>query len=207
MSGVPEEMSTEEWKQLAKLQQKAALNQSPGKDSDDFQLVSAVTAGAMTDGSKRRSEEGESAHSAQSKRVVPGMGTVPAPSYHTVPVASSSGVNAGYVGSFSMSTPMPSEPPLAFDLPPGVPTVDRWGETLIDFGRFQNTNVTYAELFHNPDPVIQEYVQWASSRTKESHGLLSDFARYIQVMRKSRPAVADQQGPKIPGSQRVRRFR
>lgn len=197
-------MSDEEWKQLEKLQKKAALVQSPGKDSEEFQLVTAPDHGAMTDGSKRRGDEEPSATTSKSQRNYSMNGLTVEGANHCVPLTS---MSAGYVGPLSFPSPMPSEKPYAFDLPPGVPNVERWGSTVIEFGRYQGKNVTYEELFSNPDPVVQEYVQWASSRTKESHGLLSDLARYIQVVRKLNPVAAADQGPVIPGTQRVRRFR
>lgn len=200
-------MSADEWKQLEQLQRKAASCLSPSTEHDEFQLVAASDHGAMTDGSKRRGDEENPMGGIKSQRGISTTGMIVAGESHFVPLSSCGVTSAGYVGPSTAPPPMPSEGKYAFDLPPGVPTVERWGDTIIEFGRFEGQNVTYQEVFDNPDPAFQEYVHWASSRTKESHGLLSDFARFIQVMRKLHPTTAVKQGPVIPGTQRVRRFR
>lgn len=206
MSHSSKEMSATEWRQLEQLQRKAALSLSPTKDSEDFQIVSAEETGAMTDGSKRRGDDVTVPGPSRPKLTTAVLGMSGESERHSVPTATYA-ANAGYVGHTCFPNPMSSELPSEWELPPGVPSVERWGDTLIDFGRFKGANMTYSEAFHNSDSAIQEYVQWSSSRTKETHGLLSDFARYVNTMRKRFPVSAAQQGPVIPGSQHVRRFR
>ena len=42
----------------------------------------------------------------------------------------------------------------------GITDVLTWGKSLIQFGQFAKSNMTYMELVSSPDPQCQSYVNW-----------------------------------------------
>lgn len=90
-------------------------------------------------------------------------------------------------------------------LPKGVGSVDKWGDTIIDFGKFKDLNITYYELFVSDDNDHQDYVRCALGRADCGKDHLLDLARYVTAMQNIQKK--SDQRPVIPGTHAVRRFR
>ena len=139
-------------------------------------------AGSMTDGSKRLRDEGST-----SKMVT----YAPAGSGHDV----------------MKNVPMPSTgypvgaPSPSVALPDGVPTVERWGQTLVSFGKFKDAK-TYAELFDSTDASIASYRNYCVSHFKSGSPGLKDLVSYFKAR-----GLNDASQCVIPGSHTSRHFR
>lgn len=193
-------LTSEESLQLKQLLQRAshaeveAAAASPTHESE-FSIISCETFGSMSDGSKRR--EAESTFQPTAKRATPDM-------------MSGSHVNAAenYVtGSTKLATPYVKMPSFSGELPPEVPDTDTWGRTIIEFGQFFKDALTYAQLHARNDEKAMSYKKWCRSRHMTAHGQLADFAKYLIHMDSLSKSSAVTQGPIIPGTSMMRRYK
>lgn len=227
-------MSLEEQQQLMSLLQKAQAegvametlqdtlsagrpSGSPPGSESDFSVVQS--AGAMTDAAKRR--EATEAGSKNVKRIFKGKptskaadasaSTDDAPAGYTI---TWEGDIPGYEGGpwtapKGRTIPFPVDYEIdhaAFEsnFPDGVSSLAEWGRTLVSFGQFANQSVSYHDLISSTDSKKVGYVRWCKSRTKTAGGLLKDFCEYVQC---HELANGEQQGPMIPGTEHVRKFK
>ena len=61
-------------------------------------------------------------------------------------------------------------------LPPGVPNVQTWGRTVMSFGKYMKSGLTYDQMYRSSDSQIMSYCQWCRARMSSSEGYLKDFA-------------------------------
>eukprot|EP00913_Durusdinium_trenchii_P013947 g13095.t1 len=121
---------------------------------DDFELIGALTEGAMTDASKRHADH-QYPVTAKANRKLPQSPTEP----------TGSKFEEGYMAP-SMDVPYPSKvetipaqsslPPL----PPGVISTAQWGKTKIGFGKFKGRDWSYQDLLSSPEEEARSYVKW-----------------------------------------------
>lgn len=92
------------------------------------------------------------------------------------------------------------------ELPEGVSSVQEWGATLIDFGKYKGTDTTYEELVDltKKDQNAKSYLDWVSKHGKTSTGPVKDLYLYLVAVRYT---STEGHGPLIPGTNTVRRRR
>lgn len=168
---------------------------------DDFELIGALTEGAMTDASKRHADH-QYPVTAKANRKLPQSPTEP----------TGSKFEEGYMAP-SMDVPYPSKvetipaqsslPPL----PPGVISTAQWGKTKIGFGKFKGRDWSYQDLLSSPEEEARSYVKWCRARASSASGDLKDLAAFLfrQEAESSHGALLT--GPCIPGTDHVRRFK
>ena len=145
----------------------------------DWDLVTPKsTMGAMSDASKRQREE------------------EPAPSY------------AGHIA--VVPVPMPMVSAVAADVagpksPPGVPTLEVWGRTVIPFGKMKDRR-TYASLFRSTDKDDVSYVHWLESHYSKGSAQLRDLVEYFMAMKGFKPNAPVGSDVLIPGTNVPRQF-
>eukprot|EP00435_Cladocopium_sp_Y103_P004267 s801_g1.t1 len=161
--------------------------------------------GAMTDGAKRREDQ---LSSQDAKRMM-----MPKAKAHAGPV-SSYGHATGYTSQEAMSVPpfpgaggseMPDMnlsklPPL----PAGVPDVDTWGHTMIEFGQFKSSSMSYFELVTSTENRAMSYVKWCRSRSGSAAGQLKDLCDFMAHFFAE---TENESGPIIPGTGITRRLK
>jgi hypothetical protein len=64
-------------------------------------------------------------------------------------------------------------------LPEGVPNVDMWGYTLIEFGQFKNASMSYQELVDSTEDRAVSYVKCCRSRGRSTTGQLKDLCDFL----------------------------
>ena len=89
-------------------------------------------------------------------------------------------------------------------LPDGVPNVDTWGYTLIEFGQFKNASIRNQELVASTEERAVAYVKWCRSRSRSATGQLKDLCDYLAH---HFAELEDESGPIIPGTGMVRRLK
>jgi len=201
-------LSPEEQLMLQQLMDKArmpAADSMPSErvsDDGGFSLISeGLPPGAMTDGAKRRDDT--SPVEIISKKY--GLSTGAAPvSSHDMPPAKL----AGYAVSMSMNDPKPLEVDgVQLHLPPQVPDLTTWGRTIITWGKYKSEGITYAELFERQDERARTYKAWCKGRVKTAEGLLLDLTHFLLMCDHISKGPALEQGPIIPGTSEVRRYK
>ena len=161
--------------------------------------------GAMTDGSKRREDMLMPEHA---KRAMKPRAK-----------ASSGGQSSqGPVGAYASSGVMSEAPfpelrvkyetdQISSHLPPlpeGVPDVETWGFTLIEFGQFKNASMSYHDLVSSSEERPVAYVKWCRSRSRSATGQLKDLCDYLTHYFSE---IEEENGPIIPGTGMVRRLK
>lgn len=169
---------------------------------DDFERVSfgsgflPVTPGAMSDASKRRSDDLEN------------------PAKKQMPLLTKAQVAVAADRMMEPETPYPTgarvppvvmnSPALASEnvFPPGIDSLKQWGQCLIAFGQYANLNMSYDELL--ADPSKRSYVKWL----KDHHGVrataeYTDFIKYTKAIAESDESTEAY----FPGTRTVRRFK
>ena len=93
----------------------------------------------------------------------------------------------------------------AISLPPGVESLVMWGKTLIEFGKFASKGINYETLLMSTDKESMSYKKWCCSQADAAEGRLKDLALFLMAC----DYVTGQadQGPVIPGTKDVRRFK
>ena len=123
-------------------------NRATGETVDVWSMTEGmpVDVGAMTDAAKRREEM---LMNQEAKRV---MKPKAAAAFQAAPCSaySHARVNVPYVNEQDPETESVKDLSLP-PLPPGVPDVSTWGETLIEFGQYKNTSMSYFELAMSSD--------------------------------------------------------
>ena len=91
-------------------------------------------------------------------------------------------------------------------LPEGVVSVEDWGRSVIQFGRYMAKKgaegMSYEELFASSDEEKISYVDWAIKQVRGAKGLLLDLSLYLCVRRHQTTVTS--QLPVIPGANLTR---
>ena len=96
--------------------------------------------------------------------------------------------------------------PAVVELPPGIDDLDQWSNTLVDFGKFANQNLSYRDMIESDRPEIRSYLKWIRDHVSPSSSVqLRDLADFLTTYRKSHPETADQAF--FPGSTVIRQMK
>ena len=168
------------------------FSSKPVPSDDAASEWSEVDAGNMSDSSKRRLGPDMAPLSypgAMNMNLMPMPAAVSGPLY---PMSSAT--------SFGMT-----KKGTAVTLPPGVDTLATWGKTLIEFGKFASKDLDYNTLVAADDKESVSYRKWCKSQVDAAEGRLKDLALFLWA----HDATTGQaeQGPVIPGTNDVRRFK
>ena len=167
---------------LASLSASTSEPSAPGS----FSLIDPSESGAMTDAAKRRGSDELS--ECQPKRV-----------YTAVVTAEASD------GSDRQTLCMTPHGQPIF-LPEGVESVEMWGRTVIQFGRYMAKKgapcLSYEELFTSTEEEKMSYVEWVVKQVRGAKGLLLDLSLYLCVRRHQTASIS--QLPVIPGTNMAR---
>ena len=90
-------------------------------------------------------------------------------------------------------------------LPPGVPNLQKWGQTVMDFGQYKNSAVTYHDLLSASSEEERQYMSWIISRSKSATGQHKDLCNYVEACFEEMSLTLE--APIIPGTSQRRRFR
>ena len=107
-------------------------------------------------------------------------------------------------------SPAPSTPA---SLPPGVPDLSTWGETLIQFGKLSNVDPakckTYLEMASDTSESGMSYRKWIMSRRSTGGPELRDLAEWLFAVQEQGdlPTPPLEGASKIPGTTKTRVFR
>ena len=189
-------LSVEERAMLQKLLMKAQEEETSSVD-EDFRLVGDLPSGSMHDGSKRRGEfslEGSMDGPPACVRVVS-----PSATDKAVPPVDT---HQGYAFKGVPMSPM-NHSELRMEMPPlpdGVPDMDTWGRTVIQWGLLKDAKKTYADVAASEVPRVKGYVKWIRPRVHTFDGEMRDLGEYLLRV----AADGTQQGPIIPGTEKRR---
>ena len=89
--------------------------------------------------------------------------------------------------------------------PPGIRSLEEWGNTILPMGKYSKENLTYADLSGAADQAKQAYCQWMISQKgrEDLNPVFRDFIKYLQ-MRESSTGSGEMC---YPGSSIVRKMR
>ena len=211
-------LNAEEQKLLKHLLAKAHDSDAVGSEnidtSGDFQLISDSSpgVGAMTDACKRRGKVPE-VQPSQKKPMTYSMASHDDPSGSMIPWNMEDGV----------PVPMPEtvETQVKNDavivsrggksveivLPSGVPNVETWGRTIISFGAYKNSFMSYHELFDSEDSRALTYKKWCRDRVISADGNLRDLSQYLCYKDGMNRGFKTSAGPIIPGTDVHREYK
>ena len=73
------------------------------------------------------------------------------------------------------------------DLPPGLNSLEDWGRSILDTGKFQKEQLTYEEIASSPEKSKQAYCSWllAQRERQDFNVQLKDFIQYLIAMEKT----------------------
>ena len=89
------------------------------------------------------------------------------------------------------SAPTPTQSPASTEstgtagtaaFPAGIFSLQEWGLTLVDFGKYGADNLSYTELYHSTLAGHACYVKWVRSRSRNLNGQFKDLGLYIARM-------------------------
>ena len=96
---------------------------------------------------------------------------------------------------------------MTVSLPPGVPDLDTWGRTVIDFGLLKGANVCYLELYQSEAERLKSYVKWVKGRITSADAQLLDLAKYLRYIESPPCEGRITVGPLIPGTESYRSYK
>ena len=92
-------------------------------------------------------------------------------------------------------------------LPHKVPDMATWGRTLITWGKYKSENMSYADLVQAQDERAMTYKNWCRQRIKSAEGHQLDFTQYLLMCDQLCCGPQLEQGPIIPGTSDMRRYK
>ena len=95
------------------------------------------------------------------------------------------------------------EKPPVSSLPPDVASLDQWGATLIQFGKYKSNSMTYEELATKDTKEANSYKVWVVSHLNTTTGQCQDFGRFLKAFNEagySKPQAI------IPGTTMPRQY-
>ena len=151
---------------------------------DDNIMESPATSGAMHDGSKRRLDQWEE--------------------------VSMDEVNQLPLKPDKQSPKVVQLDSPAVDLPPGVESVDRWGDTLNTMGKYAGLKLSYRAMVKKAqddadrgEKELQSYLNWVLTCSAKQSPKGADFAKYLKGINWGTIAAY---GELIPGTYEPRQF-
>lgn len=90
-------------------------------------------------------------------------------------------------------------------LPPGVPSLEKWGQSLISFGKYAPKKVIYKELLDDVSTEVMSYKKYLFDHFETGSPGLRDLVSYMKAS--GFDYYRDYAGTRIPGSQHIRKFR
>lgn len=114
-----------------------------------------------------------------------------------------------YVQPKAKAAPYRVEPETAalMAVPEDIPDYDTWKRTVIEFGKYNNMEMTYEMLANDPAIRARNYCKWVTDRRNTATGLLKDLCDFLIEFERRAPGHGDgAQLPCIPGTNRVRRL-
>ena len=163
-------LSPEERAQLQALLIRSQLPVEGSPDAASSESDWGVVTAGMTDASKRRQE-------LSPERNVRAMGYQAAVANDDVPLPKAAfPLLANMVIPVQFGTTRRGAPVM---LPPGVPDLDTWGRTMIEFGKLSTLNISYLQVVESSDPQMVSYVKWCKGQVDCSDGLLKDLGIFI----------------------------
>ena len=106
------------------------------------------------------------------------------------------------MGSVERQIPItPSKSVAAF--PPGVPSLEMWGQTILAAGKFASDELAFVELFKSDVEAHRKYRDWLWTQRSRSDfsAPLMDFIEYMKAMKQNDSVTY------FPDSTTVRRFK
>ena len=98
----------------------------------------------------------------------------------------------------------------AVDLPPGVDSVDRWGDTLNTMGKYAGLKLSYRAMVKKAqedaergEKELQSYLSWVLTCSAKQSAKGADFAKYLKAINWGTVAMY---GDLIPGTYEPRQF-
>lgn len=163
----------------------ASVNENSAEDILSGQTWEEVEAGAMTDGSKRRMSE-DPIRERQSG------GSSSQPAMEALVVSPENWRRLEELG-YGL-------------IPNGMESVEKWSDTLINFGKYKGANLSYFDLLTSAQPEHVGYVKWMlDHETEKSSPLFKDLVAFIRLFR--RVCTTPSTGTHFPGTQVVRVFK
>ena len=94
---------------------------------------------------------------------------------------------------------------MAKTLPEGIESLEQWGKTIIETGKYGKQDLSYAELAQSPDTTKVKYVQWLTAQGSRSDlsPLMQDLTSYLAMYHEQ----GSEAGPMFPGSAVTRKFK
>ena len=147
--------------------------------------------GGMSDASKRQRSDSPPPAGGQPSHVpaaIPehGLGNFTPPAAYPNRYAPPSPGAASYSSSATSTTPIGSAPAtpagpveLPYALPSGVSSMEEWGRTIINFGKYGGKRCSYSELAVDDSDEAGSYRFWVMSRVNVQSESLSDLARFF----------------------------
>ena len=89
-------------------------------------------------------------------------------------------------------------------LPPDVKNLTEWGSTIIQFGKFRNSNLTYEELALSDTKETNSYKVWVVSHIGQTTGQCQDLGQFLKAY--TAAGFGSKQSV-IPGTTQVRKFK
>ena len=119
----------------------------------------------------------------------------------------------GYGGAYQAAagppppTPVVTRPtsttPATTVFPQGITSLQQWGHTLIEFGKYKNQSLTYDVIaVAEPDSDMASYRTWVMGHVDKAKGQCQDLGRYLVAYEKEMGT----EGIVIPGTTMVRKF-
>ena len=141
------------------------------EQENDWSVISGrTTEGNMSDAAKRQRSEDEikELKNVSPQKFVPCSSQ---PAYAPMPAvaAPTTLVHPG------------NEPVPAVQLPPGVTSIEKWGRTMVSFGKFMNKR-TYMSLHLSQDQDDHRYKVWLSAHFVNGSPHLRDLVNYLRAM-------------------------
>ena len=91
-------------------------------------------------------------------------------------------------------------------IPNGVGSVEKWSDTLIDFGKYKSDGLSYLDLMTSNKPEHFNYAKWMLDHESEkSSPVFKDLVAFIRLFRRVCPAQSV--GTHFPGTQVNRVFK
>ncbi|CAE7202201.1 unnamed protein product [Symbiodinium sp. CCMP2592] len=89
-------------------------------------------------------------------------------------------------------------------MPPDVSDLEQWGHTVIEFGKFKNSNMSYFELATSDTKEMNSYKVWVVSHLGQTTGQCKDLGEYLKAFTE---AGLMKKHVVIPGTSLVRKYK
>lgn len=104
----------------------------------------------------------------------------------------------------SKQLPIPVKHSEEIKLPPGIPDLTTWGQTVCELPKVKSEGMTYAELVKSTNSEHKEYLEWVIKCGQSKGPRCNDLRNYLlygKCIRKT------DEGPAMPGTSKTRKMR